>query len=90
LKIRIFTGSQKRHEELIQALNNIQVALGVYSYRSFHKIPQPPDYSNELKKLADVSRDVQGAAELLARWLALQLPPEARKDVPLPDDWKKV
>jgi len=26
----------------------------------------------------------------ITRWIALQLPPEVRKDVPIPDSWEKI
>ncbi len=83
-----FGNRRRRHDELICAIKELTQATRWAPYNAHENAPEQIDYTRQLKKLADVSQDVQGAAELLARWLALQLPPEATRDVPIPEDWR--
>lgn len=83
----MFHARQRRHKELLKALDEINIALRILPHRIATPSPEQLDYHKELKKIAYTLESVEGAAELLSRWLALQLPPEARSDVPIPKEW---
>lgn len=71
----------------MRSLSTLTAAIHQVPYKWYVNAPEPLDYHRELRQLADASKDVQGAAELLARWVVLQLPAEARGDVKVPEDW---
>ena len=58
-------------------------------FKTHHAIPVTldPSVNKAITRFAKTSVDMQGMIELAARWLVMQMPPEAIEDMGVPEDW---
>jgi hypothetical protein len=75
-------------EPLVNAIKMLSLSLN-RPLREIKIEELPPDWTKAMKRVQSTAVDVQGMIDLFARYLILQMPEDAYKDLEPPKAWMK-